>query len=176
MTGEERTAMTDEKDMTARAPRWMRVTLFASLALNLLIVGAVVGVLLGGGPRSSPKGDVRMRDLGLGPYMRALERDDIAALRRGAEQQREQFRKSRTEMRAAFQETLAILRAEELDAPRLAELIQNQSGVAERGRALGMKLLLARIQQMSVVERRGLAQRLEESLKRGRKSGHKNYR
>lgn len=158
---------------TARAPVWMRVAFFVSLALNVLVVGAVAGALLAGdGPRGHPPPASLVRDLGLGPYLRALGPEDRTALRKSASAQREDLRNSRREMRKAFEQTLRVLRAEVLDEAQLRSLIRTQADVAERGRALGQRLLVERIKAMTVAERRGLAERLEQTVRRGGRRTH----
>lgn len=152
----------------ARPRAWVRIVLFASLALNLLIIGAVAGVLLGaqkGGPDRVPPSAL-VRDLGLGPYMRALSKDDRTELRKSAHDHKPRLSGGRKEMRAAFRETIEVLRADALDAERLRSLIQRQAEVADQGRQLGQDLLVARISAMSMAQRHMLADRLEKSMHR----------
>lgn len=162
---------------TSTGPRlWVRILLFVSLALNLLIVGAVAGVVLGArnesGNRVPPA--ALIRDLGLGPYMTALSKADRSALRSAAHPHQPRLRGGRTEMRVAFEETIQVLRAEELDQSRLLELIQRQAEVADQGRRLGQELLVTRISGMALEERRALADRLEKRVKRRKPPKHRD--
>jgi len=150
----------------------MRITLFVSLALNLLVAGLVGGVALsfrGGG--DGPPVARLVRDLGLGPFLRALSDNDRRALGAAAESRRTDLRKHRQEMRATFTETLAALRDEPFDPQRLASVIGRQSEIANRSRGLGQELLVARIAAMAPAERLALADRLERKVRRG--GGHR---
>ena len=59
------------------APRWMRVLLVLSLALNLLVAGLLIGdALTGGGPGRGP----RPAEMALGPVAQALDPADRRAI------------------------------------------------------------------------------------------------
>lgn len=150
---------------------WLRVLLGASLALNLLIVGVALGAALKlrdrrDDGRSQPT--ALIRDLGLGPYLWALSGEDRDALRRAADGERQKLRGNRSEMRGAFVETLAALRAEPFDAVQFRAMIARQAEIADRGRRLGLDLLTTRVAEMAPAERAAFAARLERALKRHR--------
>ena len=145
--------------------RGLRIALFVSLALNLAVVGVVAGTLLDGRDRRPPP-ERLVRELGLGPYLAALGESDRGAMHRGAQHRRHELRASRGALRAAFGETLEALRAEPLDLARLDALLSAQAAAANRGRALGQELLLARVAAMSPAERAAFADRLADRLHR----------
>lgn len=154
-----------------RTRPWVRIVLFVSLALNLLVLGLVAGAFLGfrkDGADREPRAAL-VRDLGLGPYLQALSQEDRTEIRKSAHAQRPRLKGGRAQMQATFRETITVLRAEALDAERLRRLIQRQAEVADQGRQLGQDLLVARISVMSVAQRQALADRLEASMRRHRK-------
>jgi uncharacterized membrane protein len=142
------------------APRWMRVLLGLSLALNLLILGAVAGVALRGGP-----GPQAVRDLGFGPFAAALSPEDRAALRRAwmASGGGEGRRAARAEMRGL----LDLLRADPFDAAAFsAHLARGSERMAGRLH-LGMTLIEERILALPPADRLAFADRLERAMRRG---------
>ena len=62
--------------------RWSKLVLFISLAVNLLILGVVIGHLFLG-PPDRPH-EMKARDLGFGPFVQALPEKDHTALRSNA--------------------------------------------------------------------------------------------
>jgi len=140
----------------------MRVVLVVSLALNLLVAGATVGMVLRGGPPP-----VAVRDLGFGPFTAALSPEDRAALRRewlarsgGAGDVR---RATREDLRAL----LAVLRAEPFD-PKALHVILERGAERTSGRLeLGLSLIEGRVKALSTAERLAFADRLERELRHG---------
>jgi uncharacterized membrane protein len=144
------------------APRWMRWFLVASLALNLLVAGVVLGDLVGGGP----PGRGRPVELTLGPLARALGEEDRRAVLREL-RGREGGTPSPRERRAAFADLVAAIRAEPFDADRAAAALAAQ---AERMAAVEREVqaaLMARLAAMSPEARAAFADRLEGELGRG---------
>jgi hypothetical protein len=150
----------------ARAPRWMRVTLFASLAVNLLIAGLVAGALLRG--PDAPDRDRRpaLDDLGLGPFVAALPLGDRVALGRDVRREAGAFRANREALRAQFETFLGMLRSEPFDAAAAAALITEQHEKLLERRGIGRDLLLERLAGMTAEERRAYADRLDRLLRR----------
>lgn len=153
-------------DTTGPRPgRGLRIALAVSLALNLLVAGAVVGSMLRGGPGG---GTQAVRDLGFGPFAGALTGEDRAALRRAFLDRGPDLRQARREMRAQAEAILAALRAEPYDpADFAAALTRGTDRMAER-LALGRELLAAHVDAMDDATRRAFADRLADSWRRGR--------
>ena len=147
-----------------RSPRWMRIALVASLALNLAGVGVVAGAVLGHSKRL-PRPPM-VNDLGFGPYTDALSAEDRRALRRAFVERAPDFGELRRLMRGDFDRLLTILRAEPYDAGAAAEVISAQRDRARKGFDLGHELLLERLQTMQPAERAAFADRLEQALSR----------
>ncbi len=159
-------------DTSGAAPKqrwpWGKIVLFVSLALNLLIVGLVVGALLNG-PRDRDRNPA-LRDLGFGPFVQALPRADRRALGDALLRQAGAFRENRAEMRASFEAFLGALRAEPFDAVALRRIVTDQQARITERQSLGRQLLLERIEAMNVAERADYADALDKSLRRGVRS------
>jgi len=151
--------------------RWLKVLLVVSLGLNLAVAGIVIGAAL-----DHRRADIRpepaalARDLGLGPYARALPhemqrelgRSVLALSRQGGEGRRP----LRMELRQGFRGMLSELRSEAFDAERAAALLAQQSGALEARRRLGQEALVDLLAGMSLEDRIAYADRLEQALRR----------
>ncbi len=157
---------TDDTNPPVRRGRWMQVVLILSLALNLLVVGAVAGRMLGhvkerrDGPREASV-------LNYGPYSKALSRADRAALRQALSKQKDNLHSNRTEVRKGFRDVLAALRAQPYDAAATEALLNAQQQRVGDQIRLVRQALLDRIATMSDAERAAFADRLDEVLKHG---------
>ncbi|GGH55750.1 periplasmic heavy metal sensor [Frigidibacter albus] len=147
-----------------RSPRWMRIVLVLSLALNLAGVGMVAGAVLGHSKK--PPRPPMVSDLGFGPYTDALSAEDRRALRSAFVERAPDFRDLRRVMRGDFDRLLAILRTEPYDAAAAAAVIAAQRDRARQGFELGQDLLVERLGAMTAAERAAFADRLERVLSR----------
>lgn len=146
--------------------RWGRVLLGLSLALNVLVLGVVLGGILGHRHDDGPdRRDDRFAEVG--PYSRALSDADRAALRNELRAAWPQLRENRTAVRDSFREVLAALRAEPYDPGRVETLLVAQSDRISSQIALTRGLLLSRLAEMSPDERKAFADRLEQVIRRG---------
>ncbi len=151
-----------------KPPRsWGKILLFVSLAFNLLVVGLVAGVLIGG-PRDRDRNPA-LRDLGFGPFVWALPREDQRALREAMRGAEGSFRENRTRIRSQFEAILTALRAEPYDPSEVERLVVAQQDRISERQALGKRILLDRITVMSPDERVAYANKLAEALQRGRR-------
>ncbi|MBT0958781.1 periplasmic heavy metal sensor [Alphaproteobacteria bacterium KMM 3653] len=165
---------TDPKPQSAPSSgRWMRVLLFASLAVNLAVAGLVAGAVLrqGGGPERdrAPQDASFGRDLGLGPYGRALSKNDKDHLRSVAKEKSAMFRENRKAIRAAVEETVATLREPEFDRARVEAAFANQRRLVGEAQREGHGLLIERLSALSHADRMTFADRLEQAALRGPK-------
>ncbi|MEO1238373.1 MAG: periplasmic heavy metal sensor [Pseudomonadota bacterium] len=154
-----------EAEMTPapKSPLWMRVLLVASLGLNLLIVGMVVGTIAsGGGPG---KGRDALRDAGGSPFVRALEPADRRGVMRGMIAERRALRESRETLRARFDALLAALRAENFDAAAVEQLLEDQRRALQARNTVGETVILNHLSEMSLDQRRAYADRLEAEIR-----------
>jgi uncharacterized membrane protein len=150
-----------------RPGRGWRLALFASLALNLMFLGVILG-----GTRSAPQ---RPGPGPFGPDMRALWRalpdDARQAMRAGfRDEAGEASRPDRAERRArAAQreaELVALLRAESFDAATFAEMLETHRAAMAARSASAQALLVERIAALPPAERAALADRYEAARHR----------
>ncbi|MDA7426386.1 periplasmic heavy metal sensor [Thalassococcus lentus] len=158
-----------ETDTPKRGTRpWVKGLLFASLALNLLVVGLVAGAVINGGPPG--KRDAGYRDAA-GPYMRAFSDDQRRTLRKNLRDGFKAGRDGRPAIMAGYQQGIAVLRADPFDPKPLEEILTEQARSGEERRLIAQGVMIEFIAQMDAAERQALADRLEEQIKRfkGRK-------
>ncbi len=147
--------------------RWVRWALIVSLAVNLLVIGMVGGaVLSGGGPGD---GDRAARENRGSPFVRALEPGDRRAVMRGMIKERRQLRESREVLKARFDALLTALRAEEFDVDAARALVEQQRKATQDRVIVGETVVLTRIAEMSLEDRRAYADRLEAEVRRPRR-------
>ncbi len=137
----------------------LRVLLFASLALNLLVVGALVGAGLWGGWGHGHHGPGL--DAAGGPMTRALSREDRRAISQRMRQAYRDGRPGRAAHRAAFEALLDDLRAEPFQRAAVEAHMARMRGLLTDRLELGQTLLLDRLEAMSPSERAAFADRLE---------------
>ncbi len=152
-----------------RSGVWLKVALFVSLGLNLIVAGFVAGAVLGHDERVRPVSADMARDLGLAPYIGALSPADRRAVARdvrSAVRAQGGIRALRSEARASFDAVLAALRAEPFDRAALERLLARQVARAESRRSMGQTALLDRLEEMSPAARAAFADRLAAGLRR----------
>ena len=150
----------------SRRGRWVMPLLFVSLALNLLVVGAVIGRSFSPDrPDRNDRVSGQVRSVIGEPFVRALDRDDRRALLSDVRRESKKFRENRESLRARFEAFLAALRADPFVPEDVQRLLQDQRQVAQGRQELGEGLLLNRLSEMDAAERSDYADRLENSLK-----------
>jgi len=144
-----------------RTPLWLRLTLLGSLALNLLVIGAVAGAFVFGGPEHRA-----LRDRGdpVPVFIRALDPTDRRALRQDLLENLRDRARDRGGMIEDFRTSLAALRATPFDAEGFAALLGDQSARRAQRDAIGRAALAERIAAMSDAERAAYAARIEDNL------------
>ena len=156
----------------ARAPMrgWLKILLFASLALNLAVAGMAIGAFVRHGAPAGPH-PVRVDQMG-GPYTGALTREDRRAIWRELREMQGDSRVPRAQNRADFEAVVAALRQTPYDAALVREIVERQFHAGMERQQIGQSLLLKRIDEMSAAERAGFADRLAEALERRRGGQH----
>lgn len=149
--------------------RGMRIVLVVSLALNLLVIGAIGGaMLLGGGWHH--RGPARMEAMG-GPLTRALAPEDRRALAREMYAAHLGRDRSRDRLHDDFAGLVADLRATPFDPQAVAARLERiQSRFRERI-GLSQALLVARLEEMDDAARAAYADRLEAELRGHHRGG-----
>lgn len=158
------------QEQTRRRWGWGRIALVASLAVNLLIAGLVVGAFLHGPP--DRVGRPQPRDLGFGPFVDALPREDHRAMLQAMSREEGSFRERRMALRRDFEALLSALRAEPYDQAVVDQLVNSQQEEVFESLRLGRDLLLERIADMDAAERAAYARALEEGARRWKRPPH----
>ena len=159
--------MSDTVTPGAGNGRWLKWALIASLAVNLLFVGAgVTRFIMGEGPdRISGLSQVQLIPR---KFFGDLERERKAELLRVFRQFAPSFRDGR---RAAREESLAVaaaLEAEPYDPARVRAAVEGFTARSEALFLTGSSAALAVIGQLTPEERRLMAQHLRNREDRGR--------
>lgn len=146
---------------------WVKILLFVSLSLNLLVVGMVAGAIYRGGPddRRGPPHMARI-DLGLGPYGNALSRADRRVLRRAIGEGAFFASANRADIRLEMRSVLAALRQVPFDPNGLRDTMGQQQNRLVQGQNVGKDALLKHLSEMAAPERQVYADRLEKVLGR----------
>ena len=151
--------MAERRDQ--KPPRWMRVTLFVSVAFNLLVIAAAAGFFITGG---SEKRVDRMRaDFGT-VFVRSLSDEDRRALRREFAAGLQRQGRDRDAFLVELEATLDVLRATPFSPDALLEAMAEQSRARANREDMGRMVLVKRIADMSDAERMAYADRIEERV------------
>ena len=143
-----------------RTPRGVKIVLAMSLAINLLIAGAVGGAFLGGRPEGGMRDRAEAaRILGLGPLATALDRRDRAAgiSAAGAD---------RAAMRAERQRLVEAARADPFDRAEAEAALERQRAIVSGLQDRGYGALLDYLETMPAEDRAVFADSLQHMLAR----------
>lgn len=154
--------MADDVTPRAKLSRRMRILLVLSLALNLAVIGLIVGAGVSGRFGDRPP---RSFDFGLGPVARALESDERRAI--GRELRRDGALRG-YDMRQGANDMVAALRAEPFEPETLRELMALQAAHVGQLQRSAQDALLDQITTMTPERRAAFAEKLEQELQRGR--------
>ncbi|MEO9823440.1 MAG: periplasmic heavy metal sensor [Paracoccaceae bacterium] len=143
--------------------KWLMPLLFVSLAANLLIAGIVVGWSFSDDRKDRPRGAIR-GVLGE-PFLRALPDEARQALRRDIAREGPRIRESRDALRERFEAMLVALQSDPFVPENVARLLKEQRQVGITRQEFGEELLLRRLSEMSVDQRKEYATQLENQLK-----------
>lgn len=144
-----------------RSGRGLRIALAVSVALNLLILGLIGGAVIGAGGRNDGPD---LRALGLGPFVRGLEREDRQSLRERID--RESLRGERRAVAMSLRGVQSALRAEPFDRAAAQAALSRSRAAAGALQAAGHGALLDQLVAMDAASRAALADRLERVLRR----------
>jgi len=151
--------MTETVSAGKPARDWIKYALVASLGVNVLVVGLMVGaVLRDGSGRGRP--DRAAISLGLRPYYRALDKAERRDLRQTIKDNPSEFRAKRGKFAKHLKNLSIALKAEPFDLQAVANVLAAQADVVSVNIAFGQKILLERIVAMSPQQRALFAERL----------------
>ena len=138
--------------------RRLKYALIASLALNLLVIGAVAGTMIGFGKHHGPRGGhPRGEDFGLMGLTRTLPEERRKEIRKQLREERGKLRPLFEEIRTARREAAEKLAAEPFDRAALESAL---AGVGDRERTLrqeAIAIFLGHVERLTADERRTLA-------------------
>ncbi|MEO0750983.1 MAG: periplasmic heavy metal sensor [Pseudomonadota bacterium] len=145
---------------------WVRILLAVSLGFNLLVIGAVAGIAVRGGPFPQADTPRHVADATIGPLTRALTKEDRRAIGRELRQNGQVDGWTRRAHRQSMERMVALLQAAPFDAEAFgAELDGTISGL--QGRMAGAsQALVVRLTEMSDVERAAFAARVRDAMAR----------
>lgn len=153
----------DKRSATA-APRWIKVLLAGSLALNFAVIAGAVGLVLSddGPPPPRPDGGF----VGISGYVRALDEDHRKEF---GTKVRDAFPQppSKERFMSQAQDMLALIRAEPFDPAALQAQLSAMAERFEVGRKAGDSELIRIINEMTPEERTAYADRLEKRMQKG---------
>ena len=146
-----------------KARKWGRVVLFASLALNLLVVGVVAGAMWRfSGDRLDRRGNEFSN-----PFIRALSHSDRRAIGKEMRKTREQAKEGHAARKVLYQQMTEALRADPFDLAQVEELSQRQRSAVNDRLSAAQEIWLRHIADMTAQERIEYADRLDDVLTHG---------
>ncbi len=152
---------------TAKPPcsRAFKIALAVSVALNLAVGGAVVGLALHGGPGGR---DVMVRDLGFGPYDDALLPQDRDSLRKAVQARIGDLRAARQQMQTDSAAILTALRTDPFDSVKLTDALDAQAQHLNDRMNIGKGMIRDFLIGLPQEARLAFADRLEAKMRHGR--------
>ncbi len=154
--------MAEGKQATPRPSRLWRTVLVVSLALNLAVVGIVIGTVVSGRAGDGPP---RSFDLGIGPIARALEPQERRAIGRSLRQDRGLHG---VDFRERVNGMVAALKAEPFDAEALRAILDEQAASIVTIQAKAQAATLDQIIAMTPERRHAFADQVREQLSRAK--------
>ncbi|WP_170157854.1 periplasmic heavy metal sensor [Litoreibacter meonggei] len=151
-----------------RAPRRVKVALAISVAINLLVLGAVVGAGMHGDRDRKSFGNRGGDIAAIGIYGRALDRPDRRAIsQRLREGRNDQGREIRAELGEFALEASEFLKQTPFDKDAFAGVLQRQQGLIKGRSDMMQNALVEQIASMTTEQRIEYANRLQELLDHG---------
>lgn len=146
-------------EKTIKSPRWMRLLLIASLALNLAVLGIVGGAFLRG---PEGRGDA---SVSLGGEFRmlagSLPKAHQEAMRKDARSHWKELRSFRIVISKQRKSIVVALRSDAFNADAFAAMLKTQHTTWREIGTRGVDLLVLRVRAMSKEERIEFADNLE---------------
>lgn len=157
---------------TEPAPRsglrgWMKIAFIASVTVNFLVLGTVVGGVIAHRRHPPPPVMERGQDaLTFGPLGGAFSREDRLAMRQAAERRGTNFEAMRAAVRVDFQRLEAALKAEPFDAEGVRLVLADMRARTLKRMDIGEHLILERLAKMTPQQRERFVERLRRGMDR----------
>ncbi len=164
--------MTEPEESPAAAgappgcPRWVRVTLAVSLALNLLVAGALIGGAIAHWRRPPPDGLAALRPFGIAPFARHLPAPERRRIGDALAAEAEAFAAARARLAEAGRALAEALRQPEADPERLARAFAELRAAGSALQAVSHEVLARELAALPLAERERLARAMERRLAR----------
>lgn len=150
-----------------RSPRWLKILLALSLALNLAVVGMVAGAFLRADGAADRGGNgMALRTLGLGPFALALSPQDREELGQRINGAGIEVREERRAVGRALRRIEQALRADPFDRAGAEAALQSSRELVIALQAAGHAALLDQIDTMDAAERAELADTFARVMRR----------
>ncbi|QXT40958.1 periplasmic heavy metal sensor [Gymnodinialimonas ceratoperidinii] len=150
-----------------RSPRWLKILLALSLALNLAVAGMVAGAYLRADPAGNRGGNgIALRTLGLGPFAQALSSEDREELSQRVQAAGIEVREERRAVGHALRRIEQALRADPFDRAGAEAALESSRELVIALQASGHAALLDQIDTMDAAERAELADSFARVMRR----------
>lgn len=151
------------QDKPSGMRNWMRVVLIVSLALNLLMIGAIGGAVLKHGKWRGHHAS-RLHMVG-GPMTRALDNDDRRAIGRKMREAYREGGSGREERQEYMRGLIEDLKAVPFDPAAVKTRMESARSVFRERLDVGQAVLLDHLASMDDAERAAYADRLQNSFR-----------
>lgn len=154
------------------AGRGIRIALFLSLALNLLVVGMVGGAIWDNRGKIGPRADLGpAMDAGMVPFGQALDRAQRREFGRELANRNRELDQNRGRVREQIEALTSAISAVPFDAEALRSAFTDAQQMLNDRQRIGAEVLIDRIAAMSDEERATFVERLKKSLRGMRPPG-----
>jgi uncharacterized membrane protein len=144
---------------------WVKALLALSLALNLLVIGAVGTAIYS---FKSGKGPFEARSANFNHYARALSHQDRKEIGREIRREMKSLRRQTPKTRETYQALRAALMADIYDSQAVHALIKGQHKSGLKRQEIAQRLFLEHLDGMTADQRREFAERLGRGAKHGK--------
>lgn len=158
--------MDPDQSEVQKPRRLWKVIFVLSLALNVAIVGVVIGTTWRFQDKP-PRPTVRVPESS-SIYLRALDNTHRRELGRKLRRADGTLKETRAEIAQGFGQAIAVLRADPFDSDAFAKVMQGHSNRAEMRMKEARSILLNHLIALSAAERAAYADRLEQALRGGK--------
>lgn len=146
---------------------WMKIALIASVTVNFLVLGTVVGGVIAHRMQPPPPVMDRGADaLTFGPLGGAFNREDRLAMRQAAEERGANFAAMQAAVRQDFQRLEAALKADPFDAEGVRSVLAEIRARTLKRMDIGENLILERLATMTPKQRERFVERLRRGVDR----------
>ncbi|WP_444454773.1 periplasmic heavy metal sensor [Rhodobacter capsulatus] len=146
---------------------WMKFAFIASVTMNFLVLGTVVGGVIAHRMQPPPPAIDRGAEMmTFGPLGGAFNREDRRAMRQAAEGRGANFAAMQAAVQSDFSRLEAALKAEPFNAEGVKAVLADMRARTLKRMDIGENLMLERLQAMTPQERERFIERLRRGVER----------